>query len=98
MAGVQSSSRSANSCCDSRQFSGTKIAPSRINLQVDEELDHIVFRSLALTPESRYANASELLEATRAIGAGFVTPDRTHLIASSARIFTIDEKAAEANA
>jgi indolepyruvate ferredoxin oxidoreductase beta subunit len=37
--------------------------------------------------------ASELLEATRAIGAGFVTPDRTHLIASSARVFTIDEKA-----
>jgi indolepyruvate ferredoxin oxidoreductase beta subunit len=38
--------------------------------------------------------ASELLEAARAIGAGFVTPDRTHLIASSARVFTIDEKAA----
>lgn len=38
--------------------------------------------------------ASELLEATRAIGAGFVTPDRTVLIASSARVFTIDEKAA----
>jgi indolepyruvate ferredoxin oxidoreductase beta subunit len=38
--------------------------------------------------------ASELLEATRAIGAGFVTPDRTHLIASSARVFTVDEKAA----
>ena len=38
--------------------------------------------------------ASELLEATRAIGAGFVTPDRTLLIASSARVFTIDEKIA----
>ena len=38
--------------------------------------------------------ASELLEATRAIGAGFVTPDRTVLIASSARVFTVDEKAA----
>ena len=38
--------------------------------------------------------ASELLEATRTIGAGFVTPDRTHLIASSARVFTVDEKAA----
>jgi len=38
--------------------------------------------------------ASELLEAARAIGAGFVTPDRTLLIASSARVFTIDEKAA----
>ena len=38
--------------------------------------------------------ASELLEATRAIQAGFVTPDRTLLIASSARVFTVDEKAA----
>jgi indolepyruvate ferredoxin oxidoreductase, beta subunit len=36
--------------------------------------------------------ASELLEATRAIQAGFVTPDRTLLIASTARVFTIDEK------
>jgi indolepyruvate ferredoxin oxidoreductase, beta subunit len=38
--------------------------------------------------------ASELLEATRTIGAGYVTPDRTVLVASSARVFTIDEKAA----
>ena len=38
--------------------------------------------------------ASELLEATRTIAAGFVTPERTMLVASSARVFTIDEKAA----
>jgi indolepyruvate ferredoxin oxidoreductase beta subunit len=38
--------------------------------------------------------ASELLEAVRAIQAGFVTPDRTVLVASSARVFTIDEKVA----
>jgi indolepyruvate ferredoxin oxidoreductase beta subunit len=38
--------------------------------------------------------ASELLEATRAIQAGFVTPDRTTLIASCARVFTVDEKSA----
>src|SRR5581483_1842990 len=38
--------------------------------------------------------ASELLEATRAVAAVYVTPDRTLLIASSARVFTIDEKAA----
>jgi len=38
--------------------------------------------------------ASELLEGTRAIAAGYVTPDRTLLVASSARVFTIDEKAA----
>ena len=38
--------------------------------------------------------ASELLEATRAVAAGYVTPDRTVLIASSARVFTVDEKAA----
>lgn len=38
--------------------------------------------------------ASELLEATRAISAGFVTPDRTTLVASTARVYTVDEKAA----
>jgi indolepyruvate ferredoxin oxidoreductase beta subunit len=38
--------------------------------------------------------ASELLEAVRAISAGFVTPDRTVLIASTARVYTVDEKAA----
>jgi indolepyruvate ferredoxin oxidoreductase, beta subunit len=38
--------------------------------------------------------ASELLEAARAIEAGFVTPERTTLITSSARVFTVDEKAA----
>jgi indolepyruvate ferredoxin oxidoreductase beta subunit len=38
--------------------------------------------------------ASELLEATRAIQAGYVTPERTVLIASSARVYTVDEKAA----
>ncbi len=36
--------------------------------------------------------ASELLEATRAIQAGYVTPDRTLLIASTHRVFTVDEK------
>jgi indolepyruvate ferredoxin oxidoreductase, beta subunit len=38
--------------------------------------------------------ASELLEAGRAIQAGFVTSDRTTLIASSARVFTVEEKMA----
>jgi indolepyruvate ferredoxin oxidoreductase beta subunit len=38
--------------------------------------------------------ASELLEATRAVAQGFVTPERTTLLASSARVFTIAEKAA----
>jgi indolepyruvate ferredoxin oxidoreductase beta subunit len=38
--------------------------------------------------------ASELLEAVRAVGAGFVTPDRTTLVASTARVYTVDEKAA----
>ncbi len=38
--------------------------------------------------------ASELLEAVRAIEAGMVTPDRTLLIASSSRTFTMQEKTA----
>src|SRR5262245_15239419 len=38
--------------------------------------------------------ASELLEAVRAFEAGFVTPERTTLITSSARVFTVAEKVA----
>lgn len=40
------------------------------------------------------AVASELLEGTRALQAGFVTPDRTTFILSTARVYTVDEKAA----
>lgn len=38
--------------------------------------------------------ASELLEGTRAVQAGFVTPDRTTFIASTTRVYTVDEKSA----
>jgi len=38
--------------------------------------------------------ASELVEAGRAMLRGFVTPDRTRLIASTHRVFTISERAA----
>lgn len=38
--------------------------------------------------------ASELLEGARAVQAGFVTPDRTTLVASTTRVFTVDEKSA----
>ena len=38
--------------------------------------------------------ATELLEAVRMVNAGFVTPDKTRLIASSHRTFTVDEKSA----
>lgn len=41
--------------------------------------------------------AAELMEAGRAIARGFVTPDRTTLIASSHRIFAIGEKSAPGN-
>jgi len=50
---------------------------------------------LALAPsvgEIDLMVASEFLEAGRAIGGGFVTPDRTTLIASTHRVFTTDEK------
>lgn len=52
---------------------------------------------LALNPapgEVDVMIASELLETTRAIHAGNVTPDRTCLIASTHRVFTMDEKSA----
>ena len=41
--------------------------------------------------------ASELMEAGRAIGAGFVTPDRTLMIASTARSYLVVEKIAMAD-
>ncbi len=41
--------------------------------------------------------ASELMEAGRAVQRGFVTPDRTTLIASTHRVFTMTEKVAMAD-
>jgi indolepyruvate ferredoxin oxidoreductase beta subunit len=38
--------------------------------------------------------ASELMEASRAVAGGFVTPERTLVIASTSRFFTMDEKIA----
>ncbi|MBS0248771.1 MAG: indolepyruvate oxidoreductase subunit beta family protein [Proteobacteria bacterium] len=52
---------------------------------------------LALTPgigDIDVVVASELLEAGRTVLNGFVTPDRTHVIASLSRFFTMDEKTA----
>lgn len=52
---------------------------------------------LALNPapgEVDVMLASELLETTRAVQAGSVTPSRTHLIASTHRVFTVEEKSA----
>jgi indolepyruvate ferredoxin oxidoreductase, beta subunit len=50
---------------------------------------------LALTPgvgDIDIAVASELLEAGRAVASGFVTPTRTHVIASLSRFYAMDEK------
>lgn len=41
--------------------------------------------------------ATELLEAARMVQAGYVTPDRTYLIGSTHRVFTVDEKSAMAD-
>ena len=52
---------------------------------------------LALTPgvgDIDIAVASELLEAGRTVAGGFVTPDRTHVIASLSRFYAMDEKIA----
>jgi indolepyruvate ferredoxin oxidoreductase beta subunit len=52
---------------------------------------------LALTPgvgDIDIAVASELLEAGRAVANGFVTPTRTHVIASLSRFYAMDEKIA----
>jgi len=50
---------------------------------------------MTLTPAPSYVDvmvASELIEAARAMQNGFVTPDRTTLIASTHRIYTVAEK------
>ena len=50
---------------------------------------------MTLTPAPSYVDvmvASELLEAARAMQNGFITPDRTTLIASTHRIYTVAEK------
>jgi indolepyruvate ferredoxin oxidoreductase, beta subunit len=55
---------------------------------------------LALTPgvgDIEIAVASELVEAGRTIAAGFVTRDRTLMIASTGRVYTVAEKAAMAD-
>jgi serine/threonine-protein kinase len=44
-----------------KTFDHPVIPPSRLNIQVDTLLDHIVFRALALKPEERYPTAKELL-------------------------------------
>ncbi len=52
---------------------------------------------LALTPgvgDIDIAVTSELLEAGRTVANGFVTPDRTHMIASTSRFYAMDEKIA----
>ena len=52
---------------------------------------------LALTPgvgDVDVMVASELMEAGRAVAAGFVTPDRTLSIASTSRFLVMDEKIA----
>ena len=52
---------------------------------------------LALTPgvgDIDVVLTSELLEAGRTVANGFVTPDRTHVIASSSRFYAMDEKIA----
>jgi len=52
---------------------------------------------LALTPgvgDIDVAVASELLEAARTVANGLVTPDRTHVIASTSRFYAMDEKIA----
>jgi indolepyruvate ferredoxin oxidoreductase beta subunit len=52
---------------------------------------------LALTPgvgDIDLAVASELMEAGRTVANGFVTPERTHLIASLSRFYAMDEKTA----
>ena len=56
--------------------------------------------NFALIPTSGEVDlliATEAAEAARAVGNGFITPDRTHLIASTARAYLMPEKMAMAD-
>ncbi len=55
---------------------------------------------LALTPgvgDIDIAVASELLEAARTVAYGFITPERTHVVASTSCFYAMDEKIAMAD-
>lgn len=54
-----------------------------------------VFGLTPLPGEVDLAIAPELMEAGRAVGCGLVTPDRTVLIASTHRVYTVAEKTAQ---
>lgn len=44
------------------RFDTQVIPPSRLNIDVDPELDHVVLKALALRPEDRYPDAAALLD------------------------------------
>ena len=48
---------------DKGRFERPLIAPSKLNVNVDENLDALVYRCLALNPKERFQNAMELKEA-----------------------------------
>ncbi len=48
-------------CGETVRFDRQLVAPSRINLDIDEMLDHIVMRALNREPSQRQADAGELL-------------------------------------
>jgi serine/threonine-protein kinase len=43
-------------------FNKLVISPSKLNIQVDDELEEIILRSLSLASENRYQSAQEILE------------------------------------
>lgn len=70
-----------------------ELYPSGSRLASDARLEPVL--SLFPTPgEVDVVIASELMEAGRAIQRGFSTPDRTTLIASTNRVYSMDEKLA----
>lgn len=47
---------------DIKSFEKPLIPPSRFNIQVDSELDQLLYRALSVKREGRYQNAGEMLE------------------------------------
>jgi serine/threonine protein kinase len=63
---------------DNKSFYRQLIPPSRLNLAVDESLEQIVFKALALKREDRYPTAKELLDDLCNWKPCTVAPTRVH--------------------
>lgn len=75
---------------DSDVFNKPIISPSKLNIQVDDELEEIILKSLAPVPENRYQSAQEMLgdlnrwSPNKTISTKHLSPGKTSKVALGA--------------